>query len=78
MQTQFTVLFDACVLYSAPVRDILLQLASKGLFRGKWTEQILEEFISNLLENRPDLNRTQLARTCELMNSSCLECLVND
>ncbi len=35
MQNQFTVIFDACVLYSAPVRDLMLQLAAEGLFRAK-------------------------------------------
>lgn len=78
MQTQFTVLLDSCVLYPAPVRDLLLQLASKGLFRGRWTKQIQDEWIRNLLENRPDLNRNQLERTCILMNNSVLDCLIED
>jgi predicted nucleic acid-binding protein len=78
MQTQFTVLFDACVLYPAPVRDILLELASKGLFRGRWTKKIQEEWVRNLQKNRPDLNENQLARTCKFMNNSVLNCLVED
>lgn len=78
MQTQFTVLFDACVLYPAPVRDILLQLASKGLFRGRWTKQIQDEWIRNLLQNRPDLKESQLERTRVMMNDSVLDCLVVD
>lgn len=78
MQTQFTVLLDACVLYLAPVRDVLLQLASKGLYRARWTKRIQDEWIRNLIKNRPDLNETQLERTCALMNSSVLDCLVED
>lgn len=78
MQTQFTVLFDACVLYPAPVRDLLLQLAAKGLFRGRWTKQIQDEWIRNLLKNRPDLNEIQLERTRVLMNNTILDCLVID
>lgn len=78
MQTQFTVLFDACVLYSAPVRDLLLQLASQGIFRGRWTKKIQEEWIKNLLKNRPDITRSQVERTCLRMNETVLDCLVTD
>lgn len=78
MQTQFTVIIDACVLYNASVRDLLLQLSSEGLFRGKWTKRIQDEWKRSLLENRPDLKKEQLERTCELMNKSILNCLVED
>ena len=74
MQSQFTVLFDACVLYPAPVRDLLLQMASRGLFRGRWTERIQEEWIRNLLKNRTDLKRAQLERTRVMMNDAVLDC----
>ena len=37
----FTALLDANVLYPAPMRDILLQLAVTDLFRAKWTAEIL-------------------------------------
>jgi hypothetical protein len=54
------VLFDACVLYPAPLRGLLMHLSLSGLFRARWTNEIHEEWISNLLEQRPDLNRIQL------------------
>lgn len=78
METQFTVLLDACVLYPAPLRDLLIELASKGMFRGRWTDKIHDEWIRNLLKNRPDLSRDQLERTRKLMNDRVLDCLVND
>ncbi len=78
MHSQFTVLFDACVLYPAPVRDLLLQLASKGLFRGRWTQRIQDEWTRNLLKNRPDLHEDQLKLTCKMMNESVLDCLVEN
>ena len=78
METQFTVLLDACVLYPAPLRDLLMELASKGLFRGRWTNRIHDEWMNNLLKNRPDLMREQLERTRKLMNERVLDCLVND
>lgn len=78
MYSNFTVILDACVLYPAPIRDLLLQLASRGLFRARWTKKIEEEWVFNLLKNRPDLTRQQLERTCELMRASILDCLVED
>lgn len=61
--SKFAVIFDACVLYPAPLRDLLIQLASVELFRAKWTDAIHEEWISSLLEQRPDLSRESLERT---------------
>lgn len=51
------VLFDACVLYPAPLRDLLMILAENLLFRARWTETIQEEWLDSLLRNRPDLSR---------------------
>ena len=56
----YTALFDANVLYPAPLRDILLQLAVKDLFRGKWTADIHSEWIEALLKNDPHRDRTKL------------------
>jgi predicted nucleic acid-binding protein len=75
--SQFTVLLDACVLYPAPLRDLLMRLTLSGLFRAKWTDQIHEEWIENLLANRPDIKREQLERTKTLMNNCVLDCLVS-
>jgi predicted nucleic acid-binding protein len=72
----YSVLYDACVLYSAPLRDLLLRLATVDLFRARWTETILDECFRNLASNRPDLQLTQLARTRELMNAHVLDALI--
>jgi hypothetical protein len=69
-------LFDACVLYPAPLRDLLMHLATTGLFRAKWTDAIHDEWIDSLLKERSDLHREQLERTRELMNAHVLDCLV--
>ena len=37
---RFTVLYDACVLYPAPLRDLLLRLAITDLFRARWSDAI--------------------------------------
>lgn len=67
---RFTVLLDACVLYPAPIRDILLNLADLGIYSPKWSEIIQEEWIRNLLENRPDLSKLKLRRTVQVMNAA--------
>jgi len=74
--TNFTVLFDACVFYPAPLRDLLLQAAVADLFRAKWTDQIHDDWIRNLLQDRTDLTPAQLMRTRELMNRNVRDCLV--
>jgi predicted nucleic acid-binding protein len=73
----YTVVYDACVLYPAPLRDLLIQLATAAMFRVKWTDQIHEEWIRNLLNNRSDLSRTQLERTRSKMNAAVRDCLVS-
>lgn len=72
----FTALFDACVLYPAPLRDFLMNLAITDLFRAKWTDDIHDEWIRNVLKNRPDLTKDRLRRTKDLMNSHVRDCLV--
>lgn len=66
--TKFTVVLDACVLYPAPVRDLLLSLANEGLFTPKWTKIIQDEWVRNLLIKRKDLNKKQLDQTILAMN----------
>lgn len=58
------------------MRDFLLELATAQLFRAKWTDEIHEEWIRNVLKDRSDLKREQLDRTRELMNSAVMDCLV--
>ena len=73
---KFTVVYDACVLYPAPLRDFLMQLAISDLFRACWTEQIHDEWIGNLCVNRPDLKEEHLQRTRTLMDKHALDALV--
>lgn len=74
----FTAVYDACVLYPAPLRDLLMQLALMDLFKARWTDQIHEEWIRNVLANRPDLSLDQLTRTKNLMNRHVRDCLVTE
>lgn len=60
---RFIAVLDACVLYPAPSRDLLLHLATLGLYTPKWTEIIHDEWTRNLLKNRQDLTAEQLQKT---------------
>lgn len=62
-----TAILDACVLYSAMLRDLFMRLAVGAVFQPKWTPQIHDEWMRNVLRNRPDLTHTQLDRTRVLM-----------
>lgn len=62
----FTALLDASVLYPAPLRDLLLELAVADLYRAKWSDAVHEEWIRSVLRDRPDLTRAQLERTRDL------------
>jgi predicted nucleic acid-binding protein len=72
----FVAVYDACVLYPAPLRDLLLWLALTDLYRAKWSTDIHEEWIRNVLKERPEL-KVKLARTRELMDCHARDCLVD-
>ncbi len=52
---RFLVVLDANVLYPFRKRDVLLHFYAAGLFRARWTERILQEWSSNLLQQKPEL-----------------------
>ncbi|HVX61856.1 MAG TPA: PIN domain-containing protein [Pirellulales bacterium] len=76
MDPPVTAVYDANVLYPAPLRDLLLRLAQTGLVRAKWTDVIHEEWIRNVLKNNPTLSIDRLSRTRKLMNDAVRDCLV--
>ena len=72
-----TVIYDACVLYSAPLRDLLMHVALLDICSARWSDEIHEEWISALLSNRPELTRQSLERTRDNMNRHVRDCLVS-
>lgn len=72
------VVLDACVLYPAGLRSLMMWLAVHGLIRPKWSEQIHEEWMRNVLKDRPDLTPAQLERTRRLMDEHGGDCLVTN
>ena len=71
-----TVVYDANVLYSASLRDLFVELATTDIVEARWTEEIHEEWMRNVLINRPDIRFEQLSRTKRLMNANVTDCLV--
>jgi predicted nucleic acid-binding protein len=71
-----TVVYDANVLYPAPLRDLLMYLAMTDLFAARWSNDIHEEWIAGVLRNRPDLTRARLERTRRFMDKSVRNALV--
>ena len=75
--SSFVAVYDACVLYPAPLRDLLMHLALSGLYRARWSARIHEEWITALLRQRPDLSREDLDWTRQQMDAAIPDCLVS-
>lgn len=73
----YTVILDACVLYPATLRDLLLSLAYENVYRARWTEEIQDEWIRNVLAKRKDLDEEKLRRTQRLMADAIDDCLID-
>jgi hypothetical protein len=73
----FTAVYDACVLYPVSLRDLFIRLGQTDMFRAKWTERIIDEFVDALLERRPEL-KDSLERQRELMRNAIRDVDVRD
>ncbi len=76
MEQPLTAVYDANILYPAPIRDLFIRLAQAGLVRAKWTEAIHEEWMRNVLKDNPQLSAQRLARTRALMDQAVRDCPV--
>ncbi|SDB74271.1 PIN domain-containing protein [Belnapia rosea] len=70
------VVYDACVLYPLNLRNAVVQCAVDRLARARWSDDIHEEWIRNLLEANPGLARERLERTRRLMDRALPDALV--
>jgi predicted nucleic acid-binding protein len=52
---RFVVILDANVLFPFRKRDVLLRFSHAGLFRARWSGEILDEWTRNLLGLKPHL-----------------------
>ncbi len=55
-----------------------MHLALTDMFNARWSDEIHEEWIRNLLKNRPDLTRKQLDQTKALMDAHVREAKVEN
>jgi predicted nucleic acid-binding protein len=76
MDLPVTAIYDANILYPAPLRDLFIRLAQAGLVRARWTEAIHDEWVRNVLADNTALSPERLARTRTLMNDAVRDCLV--
>ena len=65
---QFSALLDANVIYPAGLRDVLLRIADRNLFRPAWSASIHEEWMRNVLADRPHLSLENLVHTRDTMD----------
>ena len=76
MISTFTAFFDANVFYGSRLRSLVLFLAQTKIFRARWSEHVHDEWMRNLLRNRPDLTMAALEKTRRSMDEAVLDCLV--
>lgn len=72
----FVAVYDACVLYPAPLRSLLMYLALTNLFRARWTNAIHEEWMRSVVRDYPDITQSKVERVRDLMNAAVPDALV--
>lgn len=50
--------------------DLLIRLAQHGMYRARWSHEILEETTRSIMRRRPELTMAQLRRRVDLMNAA--------
>ena len=70
------VLVDANILFSPPLRDLIIELSNAHFFRARWTQDIHLEWIRAVRKQRPDLPETVLNEMRELINQAVADCVI--
>lgn len=70
--------YDACVLYPFQLRNLLVQCAADRLVDARWSDEIHEEWMRNLLAKEPRLTRARLEATRDLMDRVLPKARVTD
>ncbi len=64
------VILDACVLYPFHLRNIIVQIAADRLVDARWTDEIHNEWIRNLVADVPGIPIERMRITRKLMNDA--------
>ena len=62
--------YDACVLYPFNLRNVLIQCAYEGLVQARWSDDIHDEWIRNILKRETGVQRDRLERTRDFMDKA--------
>jgi predicted nucleic acid-binding protein len=73
--SRYTALLDANVLYGRLLRDVLLSLADAHLYSAKWSADIRDEWMRNLIANRPE-TQDSVRSVATAMEDAIPDCLV--
>lgn len=73
----FTAFFDANVLFSPLVTDLILELAVANIYRPKWSQKIHDEWISAVLRARPNADESALRRRCAMMDAAFPDAMIS-
>jgi hypothetical protein len=68
---------DASALYPSLLRNILMRLALRDLFRAFWSERVQDEWTRSVLRDRPHISATSVARTRRLMDDNIEDAIVS-
>jgi hypothetical protein len=72
------VVADANVFYSNVQRNVLMTLAVERLFDLRWTPEIEDEWVRNLIAKRADLDPARVRRTAGLMRTALPQSEIRD
>jgi hypothetical protein len=62
--------YDACILYPFHLRNVMIQAAVDGLVQPRWTDEIHQEWIRNLMAGTAGIPSDRLQRTRRLMDNA--------
>lgn len=69
---------DACILYPFHLRNVIVQAAVDRLVQARWTNEIHDEWMRNLIANVPDLSVERLNTTKQLMTIALPDATVSE
>ncbi len=66
----YTALLDANVLHPMALCDVLIRLGQEGLYRARWSADILNETVQSIARRKPEIPLERLVRRSAMMNAA--------